>query len=1000
MTRTSTFSSCCISHEFLKAATRDPDKVAVIHAFGGAKIAKEFRSSGNNAAGADSAVNYDRFFDDVLRTAPSSHPPLYDGDRSFTYSEILAAVDSLSSRLRFILDGRDDPCLIRPTIDNFPIKQPVHVCEHNSSSSSCVEICTKDHHLYTPRVVGIYMEPSAEYVVAVLSILRCGEAFMPLDPSWPKERLSSIISSSSAALIIRCQSPSDGSGSYKPSKPQKLSDCPELFISMKGSPDQLFCPSTLAWPCQNEKSRSFCYLMYTSGSTGKPKGVCGTETGLLNRFHWMQDMYPLAGSELLLFKTAISFIDHLQEFFGALLTTCTLVIPPLSELKENLFYVYDFLQAYAISRLTAVPSLMRVMLPALQSPYNKRIQSNLKLLVLSGEVFPMFLWEMLDKLLPETTVLNLYGSTEVSGDCSYFDCKRLPSLLESETLSSVPIGMPISNCDLVLVGDDSSIQGGELYVGGLCIATGYYYEDSVTTQDFVQLPQGSASGCFVSELECQIYFRTGDFARQLQSGELIYLGRKDRTVKINGQRVALDEIESMLRGYPGVVDAAVILCRGQGDAPLLEAYLIMNQEVVYGEILRSIRRWVLEKLPLAMIPHHFFFTKSFPRTSTGKVDYSFLASLTSSLKHVDDGVGKVRSTGLLLAIKKVFCEALMVEMVSDNDDFFVMGGNSISAAHVSHKLGIDMRLLYVFPSPLGLQMALLEKESLSNMDAKTEVNLEHDESVLSFLDRKRDFYTYDPHERLLSKSDDYPAKWPKLDFDSHGNSKGISIGDGYPWDSYSIDVPCSFSRCNKVIHGADEGNTFSQTKLSFEIPRNQGVAIRELWKVHMESCVDASPLIVLKDRNIFLFIGSHSYKFLCINAKSGLIQWGTKLEGRIECSAAILGNFSQVVVGCYKGNIYFLDFDAGTILWTFQTCGEVKSQPAVDKTRHLVWCGSHDHNLYALDYRNYCCVFKVPCGGSIYGSPAIDEMGKKGSGMRSAAQAPSEVRNAFKIRLH
>lgn len=94
----------------------------------------------------------------------------------------------------------------------------------------------------------------------------------------------------------------------------------------------------------------------------------------------------------------------------------------------------------------------------------------------------------------------------------------------------------------------------------------------------------------------------------------------------------------------------------------------------------------------------------------------------------------------------------------------------------------------------------------------------------------------------------------------------------------------------------------------------------------------------------------------------------------MECSAAILSDFTQVVVGCYRGKIYFLDFLNGNICWTFQTSGEVKSQPVIDSQRQLIWCGSYDHNLYALDYKNHCCVYQLPCGGSIYGSPAIDEM--------------------------
>lgn len=166
----------------------------------------------------------------------------------------------------------------------------------------------------------------------------------------------------------------------------------------------------------------------------------------------MQELYPMQGEELLLFKTSISFVDHLQEFLAAILTTCTLVIPPFNELKENLFSVVDFLQvhfnvevvticwtynssncfllftfnfklclqAYFISRLTAVPSLMRAILPALQSQSHRGTLSSLKLLVLSGEVLALSLWHMLSKSLPETIILNLYGSTEVRNIDSHF----------------------------------------------------------------------------------------------------------------------------------------------------------------------------------------------------------------------------------------------------------------------------------------------------------------------------------------------------------------------------------------------------------------------------------------------------------------------------------------------------------------------------------------------------------------------------------------------------
>lgn len=167
---------------------------------------------------------------------------------------------------------------------NVPTQQLVQFCisECLKSSRACVEQSTEDQVHYTPKIVGICVEPSAEYIVAVLSVLRCGEAFIALDPLWPTERISSIVSFSNVNVIIRCQSSFDGNGCYELCKSHgavDFSSCPQVFISMKENLQQEFGSASSAWPCESEKSRSFCYVLYTSGSTGKPKGVCGTEIG-------------------------------------------------------------------------------------------------------------------------------------------------------------------------------------------------------------------------------------------------------------------------------------------------------------------------------------------------------------------------------------------------------------------------------------------------------------------------------------------------------------------------------------------------------------------------------------------------------------------------------------------------------------------------------------------------------------------------------------------------
>ncbi|KAL9303850.1 hypothetical protein ACSQ67_021113 [Phaseolus vulgaris] len=672
---------CCISHEFFRIAYENPNKIAVIHATGGAHLCREFRRE--NAT----TIDFNGDIATLLeKRVESISPPFYPGDRCFTYSHVLNAVRSLSSRLCSILLGGDDPHLITAQCpgSNGVIHEEGTVQKPESLETvmPSEEAMAESSEEYRPKIVGIYMSPSVEYIVAVLSVMRCGVAFLPLDPFWPNERILLVTSSSNVDLIIGSQS------SFGKRKLDKLdeshwlvksSSCPVLNYSIDQKLQVCSGPTDLAWPCANEKQRSFCYVMYTSGSTGKPKGVCGTEQGLSNRFSWMQGMYPLNGHELLLFKTSVSFIDHLQEFLSSILTACVLVIPPFNELKENLYSIIDFLQAYFVNRLTTVPSLMKTILPGLKTNANMRVENSLKLLVLSGETFPLTLWEMLSTLLPKTSVLNLYGSTEVSGDCTYFDCKRMPFIFKEERLTSVPIGLPIPNCDVILLSENGASNEGELYVGGPCIFRGYYNESKEMSDAFAKLLPRYSCDDFVNGCHDKLYFRTGDLVKQLPSGDLVFLGRKDRIIKINGQRIALEEVEDLLRAHPHINDAAVVCRNNKAELVFLEAFIILKKKESLGEsLIPAIRNWMINKLPSVVLPNHFFFIESFPVSPSGKA----------------------------------FHDALMIEKVCDDDDFFTMGGNSLSAAHVAYNLGIDLRFLYYYPSALKLCRALLQKKRI------------------------------------------------------------------------------------------------------------------------------------------------------------------------------------------------------------------------------------------------------------------------------------------------
>ncbi|KAF7807813.1 putative acyl-activating enzyme 19 isoform X1 [Senna tora] len=285
--------TCCISHDFFRVASENPNKIAVIHAFGVAQFSRELCEKSTSS-------NFDEDIIELLdKRAESLSPPVYAGDNCYTYSDLLKAVHSLSSRLRSILLGGDDPYLIRfrpkaqgSTDVNRKEGSTVQTINSSEILMPSGETKADPNKEYRPKIVGIYMPPSVEYIVSVLSVLRCGEAFLPLDPFWPKGRILPIVSSSIGLM--------NNIGLWT----QGQLESQKEYVALK---------------------KETCYC-------------------LSNRFLWLQGIYSLDGPDLLLFKSSISFVDHLQEFLSAILTASVLVIPPFCELKDNVYSLVDFLQ--------------------------------------------------------------------------------------------------------------------------------------------------------------------------------------------------------------------------------------------------------------------------------------------------------------------------------------------------------------------------------------------------------------------------------------------------------------------------------------------------------------------------------------------------------------------------------------------------------------------------------------------------------------------------------
>uniref|UniRef100_A0A453GNC9 Carrier domain-containing protein n=1 Tax=Aegilops tauschii subsp. strangulata TaxID=200361 RepID=A0A453GNC9_AEGTS len=323
-------------------------------------------------------------------------------------------------------------------------------------------------------------------------------------------------------------------------------------------------------------------------------------------------------------------------------------------------------------------------------------------------------------------------------------------------------------------------------------------------------------------------------------------------------------------------------------------------------------------------------------TSSGKVDYVKLSSLECALEpcgneQIKSGSGPVNP--YLQVIKKAFCDTLLVDEVSEFDDFFTLGGNSISAAHAAHKLEIDMRLLYIYPTPSKLLHALVVEDSnlvsptdepqpKKDLNVSTSIHGLFDLSAANADDSyhggkaqingKRAHYQIaesygDETDGQLNKypfSSDDRYQVNDLYLDTGLKDRNSVIGSQWILN-FCLHKKWSIGRCNRFMHD-DEGK-LQLEDVCLHVSYNKRGYLQELWNIPLDSCVDASPLLVLNNGMINIFIGSHSHLFLCIDGCNGSVRWSVKLEGRVECSAAITGDFSERLwLDVIKGKFTFM----------------------------------------------------------------------------------------------
>jgi len=560
--------------------------------------------------------------------------------------------------------------------------------------------------------VGVYLERSADLLVAMLAVLRTGAAYVPLDPVYPENRIAYMLGDADVALLVT-QASLELSAASAAAVTVVLDRCAAEILAE--SPDL---------PDPGIRGDDLAYVIYTSGSTGLPKGVQVTHRGLTNFLCSMAREPGFGTDDKLLAITTTCFDIAALELFLPLVAGGTVEIAPAGTVGDG-----DALRAHlARSRptvLQATPVTWKLLVnsgwagdPALTG-------------LCGGEALPR---DLADELLARTKVLwNLYGPTETTIWSTAWQVR--PD-------TRITIGTPIANtCCHVL---DAAMRTvplgfpGELYIGGDSVAAGYRGRPELTAERFVTSPGTPA----------HVIYRTGDLVRQLPDGELEYLSRADHQIKLHGHRIEPGEIETVLRDHPSVRDAVVVLRADEGTRPFLAGYLIpaAAAEVSAAEL----RTFLRSRLPGYMVPSALVTMAAFPETPNGKVDRKALPVPAVAEQPVPVVSGSGEST--LQAVQACTATILGQADVDPDCSFPDLGIDSLGAAELAHRLatltGVAVTVATVFQCPTPSALATYIRQQLAGEPASRAIDITAD----AVLDSEIRPFAEDPEHVLVTGS--------------------------------------------------------------------------------------------------------------------------------------------------------------------------------------------------------------------------------------------------------
>lgn len=456
-------------------------------------------------------------------------------------------------------------------------------------------------------LVGLLVERDLETVVSLLAILKAGAAYVPVDPEYPRDRLSFIIDDSDVAFLVGARESVRSSGLLD----HRFVDRPELaHLSVTGAVPEL----------PRVAGEDVAYVIYTSGSTGKPKGCSITHGNVVALLEGSLPLFDFRAEDRWTVFHSFCFDFSVWELWGALSTGASVVIAPWEAVVSPAELV-DFLAEHRVTVLNQVPSVFRYTAQEFERAGFPK--TSLRYVVFGGESVNLDVVRDFVKGVGDgaPVMVNMYGITENTVHSTF---KRLDGAV-LEGGSSSPIGRPLPHVGVHVLDEDRNPmadgENGELWLSGPSVSSGYLGREELTKQRFVSLNVGPDRGT-------TLCYRTGDVVRRLPDGELEYVGRNDEQIKIRGFRIELREIEHALESHPSVVEAAVSVVDTR-TGPMLVSCLVSTEELDRGST-AQVRGHLSSLLPAHMVPRFYESVEKMPLTPSGKRDRQAVARLFSS----------------------------------------------------------------------------------------------------------------------------------------------------------------------------------------------------------------------------------------------------------------------------------------------------------------------------------------------------------------------------------